>query len=1405
MPRCACVSRSLFHTALFFAATLFGFSALSAYAAAQTAQFSFAQNTIASFSSSPSYPTDVAVDTSGNVYVADAQNNWVVKETPSASGYTQSVVASGLGSPNGVAVDNSGNVYIADTTNNRILKETPSGSSYTQSVAVSGLNFPNSVTVDGSGNLYIADSGNNRVVKETLSGTTYSQSIVASGLSNPSNVAVDGSGNVYISDSGNNRVVKETLSGGSYTQSVVATSGLNGPTGIAVDSRGDIYIVDSQNNRILKEALSNGSYTQSVIGIGLSFPDGLALDNSGDLYVADSYNARVVEIQANSVNFESEPVGSTSAALTLTFTFDSAGTIGAPVALTQGAANLDFADAATGTCNTNGTSHSYAAGDTCTVDVTFSPKYAGMRDGAVELTNSSGAVLATAYVYGTGTGPQAAFAPAAQSVIASNLTGLNAVATDGIGNLYVSLYSDTGGTTVSKAVKETLSGGSYSQSALGSGLYAPVGIAVDGAGNVYIADSGNNRVVVETPVGGNYSQSSIGSGLNDPEGVAVDGAGNVYIADTANNRVLKETRSGSGYVQSQILSLNYPATIAVDGSGNLYVLAIGSNSESIVVKETLSGGSYSQSTITSGLSDPYGIAVDGAGDIYIAESGSNRVVIETPVSGGYSQSTIGSGLNQPTGVAVDGAGNLYIDDYVNNRVVKEDMTAPPSLSFTQTVVGSTSSDSPQTVTVRNIGNATLTFPAPSSGNNPSIAANFSVDSQTSCPNLDTSSSAGTLASGTTCAIGVDFTPTAAGSITGSLVLTDNNLNAAAPGYATQTIALSGTGASFAIVPAAGALTSATLGVPYSETFSTNNSTGTFTFSAGSGLPSGLTLSSAGVLSGTPTEAGSYSFAVTATGSGGLTTNQSYTLQVQKATPVVSGTTPSVSVGTAGTSTVTVTGVAGVMPTGTVAYSIDSGASQSVTLSNGSATIAIPGTLASGAHTIALTYNGDTNYNSASGAVSFSIGTATPLISWAAPLAITYGTALSATQLDATAAYNGTVVAGTFTYNPAAGTVLAAGTHTLSASFAPSDTTTYATPAATTVGITVNPAPLTVTATSTERVYGAANPTFTGAITGAKNNDKLTETFSTSATQTSNVGQYSIVPSVTGADLANYTVTATNGTLTIKQASTATALSASSASLTPGQNLTITAQVTDASTGSTGTPTGTVSFYNGTTLLGTGTLVGGAASYTTSSSFSAGTTLSLTATYSGDTNFTGSTSSSAVSVPVASADFSFTGTGQSAQTVKAGSSVSFTFQTSPIGQSYPGAVSFSTLGLPTGATVTFSPATVAANGGTQAVTMTIQTSTNEAMTKSGNPFDSGAPLMLALLLFPLFGSKRARKSWLGRGAVLVLLVVAGVGTAISLSACFVNPGIPEQSIPITVTATSGSVQHSVGVTMNVTQQ
>ena len=237
-------------------------------------------------------PSSVAVDSAGNVYIADRGNNCVRKVDTIGNISTIAGVDAQLNTPSGVAVDSAGNVYIADTGNNRILKVDTSGSIST--IAGTGVpgfsgdgglatdarvNYPTGVAVDSAGNIYITDYGNNRVRKvdtsgsiSTLAGTGDSEGFSGDGgagvdaqLNAPSGVAVDTYGNIYIADTGNNRIRKvDALTGiistiaGSNIQwfggdgGLATAAQLNQPRDVAVDSAGNIYIADYANNRIRK-------------------------------------------------------------------------------------------------------------------------------------------------------------------------------------------------------------------------------------------------------------------------------------------------------------------------------------------------------------------------------------------------------------------------------------------------------------------------------------------------------------------------------------------------------------------------------------------------------------------------------------------------------------------------------------------------------------------------------------------------------------------------------------------------------------------------------------------------------------------------------------------------------------------------------------------------------------------------------------------------------------------------------------------------------------------------------------------------------------------------------------------------------------------------------------------------
>jgi hypothetical protein len=184
---------------------------------------------------------------------------------------------------------------------------------------------------------------------------------------------------------------------------------------------------------------------------------------------------------------------------------------------------------------------------------------------------------------------------------------------------------------------------------------------------------------------------------------------------------------------------------------------------------------------------------------------------------------------------------------------------------------------------------------------------------------------------------------------------------------------------------------------------------------------------------------------------------------------------------------------------------------------------------------------------------------TPILTWANPAPITYGTALTAIQLDATATWAGTNVPGGYLYAPPSGTVLNAGANqTLSVTFSPTDANTFKTATAS-ASLTVLPASLLVTAGDASRAYGAPNPAFTGGLSGLQNGDAITVSYSCSAIANSPVDSYPIVPILSDPDnrLPNYTVTTNEGSLTVTPAPLT--ITANGTNKPYGQTLTFTGQ------------------------------------------------------------------------------------------------------------------------------------------------------------------------------------------------------------------------------------------------------
>jgi sugar lactone lactonase YvrE len=525
-------------------------------------------------------------------------------------------------------------------------------------------------------------------------------------------------------------------------------------------------------------------------------PTSIANANAS-ISVADnaSGSPHTAALTGSGITFVSN-VGTALTAQPVTLFFTTAGTLSSIQVLTQGTAGLDFTSGSGGTCATGTT---YTVGQSCTVNVIFTPKFAGVRAGSVLLTDSSGNALATANLPGTGLGPQIVFGTGVQSTIVPFSANYvpTGVAVDGSGNLYF-VNSNTTSSTYG-VFKLTKSGSTYSAPvAIGSGYNDPIGLAVDGSGNVYVGDYANYRVVKIPWTGSAYGpQTTVpldAKPFREPKQVFVDSLGNVYFADYGYGTVDEVPWTGSGYgtlITLPFTGLNSPNGVAVDANGDVF--CADTFNHRVVELPRTSSGFGAQTTIATVAStiSPAFLAVDGSGDIYVAEqSAGNGAVVQIPWTGSAYGAPVNlnvTGLGYGAwGVATDAAGNVVVGGSLAGTLFRLDRADAPALSFATTSVGATSSDSPQTVTVQNIGNVTFAFGVPNTGTNPSYPANFPVNS------ADTSlcSFGLALAQSATCDVSVNFKPTASGSLTGNVVLTDNQLNVP---NATQSIAVSGTG------------------------------------------------------------------------------------------------------------------------------------------------------------------------------------------------------------------------------------------------------------------------------------------------------------------------------------------------------------------------------------------------------------------------------------------------------------------------------------------------------------------------------------------------------------------------------------------------------------------------------------
>jgi sugar lactone lactonase YvrE len=292
----------------------------------------------------------------------------------------------------------------------------------------------------------------------------------------------------------------------------------------------------------------------------------------------------------------------------------------------------------------------------------------------------------------------------------------------------------------------------------------------------------------------------------------VDANGNLYFADGLNEKVVEMAWTGTGYAAPLTLSeatgLHAPHGLAVDANLNLYI-ADSDDNQIVELPRTTNGFGAEIVLPATNLFYPEAVAVDAAGDVYVANTDAGTVVV-LPLSGGSYGTQVAlpfTGVQNSNGLAVDASGSVYVADGAKSDVVKVNFSGAPTLTFANTNVGSTSSDSPKNVSVFNIGNLFAYLPIPSSGNNPAYPVDFPINSNASnlCEEDDS------IDTGSSCNVSVNFTPTTGGPLSEFVVVTDQN---AIGSNITQSIAVSGNGESASLTAQTISFTQPTTPVTY---------------------------------------------------------------------------------------------------------------------------------------------------------------------------------------------------------------------------------------------------------------------------------------------------------------------------------------------------------------------------------------------------------------------------------------------------------------------------------------------------------------------------------------------------------------------------------------------------------------
>lgn len=671
------------------------------------------------------FSAGMVFDSAGNLYFSERGANVVRRIT--TAGVISTYAGTGqngfggdggpatsalLNSPMGLAVDSAGNLYIADQVNNRIRRVTPAGNISTvagngtgtfsgdngQATAAS-INRPEGVAVDAAGNLYISDTNNWRIRRVSTAGviTTFAGGVTtgftgdggpatSAAISAPKGIAFDAAGNLLICDYGYRRIRRVTPGG---TISTVAGNGTNTtspgslatatgfapPDVIAVNSGGlvvfssgaffqaPIYRVTTAGILELvagaQTAAGNTGDGGAATAANIASVRGLAFDPTGNLLLLAGDRIRRVT-----------PGGVISTAF--------------GGALNDGGASVDarvILDYGYGLAVD-------PAGGVLTLDTES------------RIRRIAGGNIST--YAGNGLSNQGSPSADGTNISSFALNSPVALASAPNGDLYFADSNRIFRVTPSGSVTRIAGDGSFGFSgddgpatAASLQLGGLTGLAVDSLGNVYVGDGFGHRVRrisaagIITTVAGTGSSGFSGDGgpatsaaLSLPVGLAVDSSNNLYIADSNNSRIRRVTPSGvistiagsttgfagdGGSATSARLAL--PAGLTFDSAGNLYVCDSGNNRirritpAGVITTYAGSGGSFSQGgfsgdggpATSARLFNPQSIAFDLAGNLYIADNGNFRIRRVTPDV----DPVLTSFVTVPAGLNISVAGVTY--------------------------------------------------------------------------------------------------------------------------------------------------------------------------------------------------------------------------------------------------------------------------------------------------------------------------------------------------------------------------------------------------------------------------------------------------------------------------------------------------------------------------------------------------------------------------------------------------------------------------------------------------------------------------------------------------------------------------------------------------------------------------